>query len=117
MSIRGGRCISLRAEECPSSAGKQSRNVSDGLTPASIRALSPGGPSQLSAAFLPEPGDYHAHAQSLRLHRHPCKLTTPPASPRILPHTPQGKIAGIYCDKPAKILEIETQEIERILAH
>ena len=37
-------------------------------------------------------------------------LTTPPDSPKILIHTRQGKIAGIYCDKPAKILQVETQD-------
>ena len=37
-------------------------------------------------------------------------LTTPPGSPRILIHTRQGKIAGIYCDQPAKILQVETQD-------
>jgi hypothetical protein len=36
-------------------------------------------------------------------------LTTPPNSPKILIHTHQGKIVGIYCDQPAKILEVETQ--------
>jgi hypothetical protein len=37
-------------------------------------------------------------------------LTTPPGSPKILIHKRQGKVAGIYCDQPAKILEIETQD-------
>ena len=36
-------------------------------------------------------------------------LTTPPDSPKILIHTRQGKVVGIYCDQPAKILEVETQ--------
>jgi hypothetical protein len=36
-------------------------------------------------------------------------LTTPPNSPKILIHTRQGKVVGIYCDQPAKILEVETQ--------
>ncbi len=36
-------------------------------------------------------------------------LTTPTGSPKILIHTRQGKIVGIYCDQPAKILEVETQ--------
>jgi hypothetical protein len=37
-------------------------------------------------------------------------LTTPAGSPRFLIHTRAGKIAGIYCDQPAKIMEIETQD-------
>ena len=37
-------------------------------------------------------------------------LTTPPGSPTVLIPTRQGKIAGIYCDQPAKILEVETQD-------
>ncbi len=37
-------------------------------------------------------------------------LTTPPGSPKILIHKRQGKVIGIYCDQPAKILEIETQD-------
>ncbi len=37
-------------------------------------------------------------------------LTTPPGSPRIVIHTRQGKGVGIYCDQPAKILEVETQD-------
>lgn len=36
-------------------------------------------------------------------------LTTPPESPNILIHTRQGRCVGIYCDQPAKILEVETQ--------
>ena len=36
-------------------------------------------------------------------------LTTPPGSPQILIHTRQGKCVGIYCNQPAKILEVETQ--------
>jgi hypothetical protein len=36
-------------------------------------------------------------------------LTTPPGSPKILIHTRQGRCVGIYCDQPAKILEVETQ--------
>jgi hypothetical protein len=38
-------------------------------------------------------------------------LTTPPGSPRILIHTRRGKIAGIYCNQPAKIFTVETQDI------
>ncbi len=37
-------------------------------------------------------------------------LTTPPESPKILIHTRQGKVVGVYCDQPAKILEVETQD-------
>jgi hypothetical protein len=40
-------------------------------------------------------------------------LTTPPNSPKILIHTRQGKVVGIYCDQPAKILEVETQDDPR----
>ena len=40
-------------------------------------------------------------------------LTTPPGSPKILIHTRQGKIVGIYCDQPAKVLKIETQDDPR----
>ena len=51
------------------------------------------------------------HAQSLRLHRHRCKLAHhAAASPRILNHTRQSKIAGIYGDQPAKILQVETKD-------
>ena len=42
--------------------------------------------------------------------RRPRTLTTSPGSPKVLIHTRQGKIAGIYCDQPAKILEVETQD-------
>lgn len=37
-------------------------------------------------------------------------LTTPPGSPKILIHKRQGKVVGIYCSQPAKILEVETQD-------
>jgi len=37
-------------------------------------------------------------------------LVAPPLSPRILIHTRQGKVASIYCDHPAKILEVEPQD-------
>ena len=43
-------------------------------------------------------------------------LTTP-GSPRILIHTRQGKIAGIYCDRPAKVLEVETQGNPKCATH
>jgi len=34
--------------------------------------------------------------------------TTPPGSPKFLIHARKGKVVGIYCDQPAKILEVET---------
>ena len=34
-------------------------------------------------------------------------LTTPPGSPKIMIHTRQGKVVGIYCDQPAKVLVVE----------
>jgi hypothetical protein len=37
-------------------------------------------------------------------------LTTPAGSPKILIHTRQGRVVGIYCNQPAKILEVETQD-------
>jgi hypothetical protein len=37
-------------------------------------------------------------------------LTTPSGSPKILIHTRQGKIVGVYCDQSAKALEVETQD-------
>ena len=37
-------------------------------------------------------------------------LTVPPGSPKILIHTWQGKCGGIYCDQPAKVLVVETQD-------
>jgi hypothetical protein len=40
-------------------------------------------------------------------------LTTASGSPKILVHTRGGKVVGIYCDQPAKILEIETQDNRR----
>jgi hypothetical protein len=40
-------------------------------------------------------------------------LTVPPGSPKILIHTRQGRCAGIYCDQPAKILVVETQDYPR----
>ncbi len=41
-------------------------------------------------------------------------LTTPAGSPKTLIHTRKGRIAGIYCDQPTKILQVETQDrIER----
>ena len=40
-------------------------------------------------------------------------ITVPPGSPKILIHTRQGRCVGIYCDQPAKVLVIETQEDPR----
>ncbi|MCY2989924.1 MAG: hypothetical protein NTY19_18940 [Planctomycetota bacterium] len=40
-------------------------------------------------------------------------ITVPPGSPKILIHTRQGRYVGIYCDQPAKVLVIETQEDPR----
>jgi hypothetical protein len=34
----------------------------------------------------------------------------PLGSPRILIHARAGKIAGIYCDQPPIVLEVETQD-------
>jgi hypothetical protein len=36
-----------------------------------------------------------------------------PRSPNILIHTRHGQIAGLYCDQPAKILKIETQDLPK----
>ena len=37
-------------------------------------------------------------------------ITVPPGSPKIVIHTRQGKCVGIYCDQPAKVLVVETQD-------
>jgi hypothetical protein len=37
-------------------------------------------------------------------------ITAPPGRPKILIHTGQGKCVGIYCDQPAKVLCVETQD-------
>ncbi len=37
-------------------------------------------------------------------------ITVPPGSPKILIHTRQGRCVGIYCDQPAKVLCVETQD-------
>jgi hypothetical protein len=37
-------------------------------------------------------------------------LTTPAGSPKILIHTRGGRCVGIYCDQPAKVLYVETQD-------
>jgi hypothetical protein len=34
----------------------------------------------------------------------------PPGSPKILIHTRHGECIGIYCDHPAKVLCVETQD-------
>lgn len=44
-------------------------------------------------------------------------LTTPPGSPRILIHTRHGKVVGIYCDQPAKVLVVETEDDPRRAVH
>ena len=44
-------------------------------------------------------------------------IAVPPGSPKILIHTRQGRCVGIYCDQPAKVLVIETQEDPRRVAH
>ncbi len=55
---------------------------------------------------------------ALRLHHHRGRLAHHAAGqPGFLIHTRQGKITGIYCDKPAKILEIETQGDARRMDH
>ena len=40
-------------------------------------------------------------------------ITTPPDSPKILIHTRRGRCVGIYCDQPAKVLVVETQDDPR----
>lgn len=40
-------------------------------------------------------------------------ITVPPGSLKILIHTRGGKCVGIYCDQPAKVLCVETQEDPR----
>ena len=40
-------------------------------------------------------------------------ITVPPGSPKILIHTRGGKCVGIYCDQPAKVLVVETQDDPR----
>ena len=44
-------------------------------------------------------------------------VTVPPGSPKILIHTRQGKCVGIYCDQPAKVLVVETQDEPRRATH
>ncbi len=69
----------------------------------------------VSFAVLPNPNktimpyDYIATPDGL--------LTTPPNSPKILIHTRQGKVVGIYCDQPAKVLTVETQDDPRRAVH
>lgn len=43
-------------------------------------------------------------------------LTTPPGSPKILIHTRQRKVVGIYSDRPAKILQIAANAARTIRA-
>jgi len=40
-------------------------------------------------------------------------ITMPSGSPKIMIHTRQGKCVGIYCDQPAKVLVVETQDDPR----
>jgi hypothetical protein len=44
-------------------------------------------------------------------------LTTPPGSPKVLIHTRRGRCVGIYCDQPAKVLFVETQDDPRRAVH
>jgi hypothetical protein len=44
-------------------------------------------------------------------------ITVPPGSPKILIHTRQGRCVGIYCDQPAKVLVVETQDDPRCTVH
>jgi hypothetical protein len=44
-------------------------------------------------------------------------ITVPPGSPKILIHTRQGRCVGIYCDQPAKVLVVETQDDPRRTVH
>ena len=44
-------------------------------------------------------------------------ITVPPGSPKILIHTRGGKCVGIYCDQPAKVLCVETQDDPCRAAH
>jgi hypothetical protein len=44
-------------------------------------------------------------------------ITGPPGSPKILIHTRQGRCVGIYCDQPAKVLCVETQDDPRRTVH
>ena len=45
------------------------------------------------------------------------RITVPPGSPKILIHTRQGRCVGIYCDQPAKVLVVETQDNPRRAVH
>ena len=55
------------------------------------------------------------------VHREPTThdglVTVPAGSPKILLHTRQGKCVGIYCDQPAKVLVVETQNERRRATH
>ena len=44
-------------------------------------------------------------------------VTVPAGSPKILLHTRQGTCVGIYCDQPAKVLVVETQDEPRRATH
>ncbi len=40
-------------------------------------------------------------------------ITRPPGSPKILIHSRRGRCVGIYCDQPAKVLCVETEDDPR----
>jgi hypothetical protein len=44
-------------------------------------------------------------------------ITVPPGSPKILIHTRHGRCVGVYCDQPAKVLCVETQDDPRRVVH
>jgi transcriptional regulator of met regulon len=44
-------------------------------------------------------------------------ITVPPGSPKILIHTQKGRCVSIYCDQPAKVLVVETQDDPRRAVH
>ena len=44
-------------------------------------------------------------------------IAVPPGSPKILIHTRGGKCVGIYCDQPAKVLCVETQNAPHRAVH
>jgi hypothetical protein len=44
-------------------------------------------------------------------------IAVPAGSPKIVIHTRQGRCVGIYCDQPAKVLVVETQDDPRRTAH
>ena len=44
-------------------------------------------------------------------------ITVPPGSPKIMIHNRGGKCVGIYCDQPARVLCVETQDDPRRTVH